>query len=513
MPLFCNWNRPVCARVAAALSGLLMALWSVALHVRVLDNVPHGYDEIAYYFQAQIFASGKLTATGTPFRDSFWNGNVVTHEDKRFGKYPPGWPAILAAFMAAGHPELANAAMAGICAILIWLVADRLFGRTEAWISMVLVLISPFHAFLGASYLSHMSCAASLMLYFFSALRGLHAGSRAAETGWACAAGAGVGFALLTRPFTATLGVAGITMAVSLADGFRWRNCLRMALAASSVAAVFCWLFLFYNRATTGSPWIMGHKYYMPDFSFLGEEGFHRQGLWENVTANIPRMLLGLNHQIWGWPVSDLWPLAIGLVILRWERRYVGLLAAALLYCGLHSFYYYFDNYYGPRLLFEALPWIIIATASSLTALWRRAGQASRPRPAKAVVILAFTGCLVSSVFRFYPSRIAYYSQDYCGQGGDLVRAVRQRNLKDAIVFLRTPDGFHYSNLSFMNNADLRKSPVLFARFVPKDLGPVMSAFPRKEAWILDASYSGMLGPDGYPDRFRLQRVHWTRIR
>src|SRR5574338_865675 len=81
--------------------ALLLAIFAFAaaayVSLRVYEGMAHIEDEMAYVWQAQVIARGKLvTETPDPCPKCFLVPFVVDYNGLRFGKYPPGWPAALA---------------------------------------------------------------------------------------------------------------------------------------------------------------------------------------------------------------------------------------------------------------------------------------------------------------------------------------------------------------------------------------------------------------------------------
>ena len=65
---------------------------------QVYERLPHIEDEMAFAWQARVIARGQLTQPSPqPNPDSFLVPFVVDYQGQRFGKYPIGWPIILAA--------------------------------------------------------------------------------------------------------------------------------------------------------------------------------------------------------------------------------------------------------------------------------------------------------------------------------------------------------------------------------------------------------------------------------
>lgn len=501
------------------LAGLCIIFICVIFNHGVLGGIPHGWDSAAYYFQARVFAEGRIVAPSTPFIDFFWLANVVNGYESRYAKYPPGWPILLAPAMALGAPELANALMAGLCAILMALAAQRLYGRSVSWLTLALVILSPFYMFMGANYLSHMSCCTAVMFILWSLLSGLDSPlswKQAWKWGFLAGAGAGIGF--LIRPYSAFLGLAGCVWIVVMTKRERLKSGIRLVPGFIIPCLAAFAIFLSYNAATTGSVLVTAYHKYNPDFSFLGEAGFHRGSVLANAVANIPKIARGLAGHVWGGLLPDIWLLVIFLLLGFKERTTWGLFGAILIFCLGHSLYYYFDFYYGPRLVFEALPWFLIASARGIALAIKYAE--SKKSILKTALFTAFLSLLflhfIKTIVFTYPQLVRYYSSNYCGLGNELLREIKSRDLKNAVVFIRTPDAFAFANVSHLNSVNLTNAPVLFARYVsdpPERLPAMIGAFPRKEYWILDVTYVPIKGFSDYADRFEIVRIKWNKLR
>lgn len=497
------------AAVVVAALALTAFLACTFLNRVVLGGMPHGYDDVAYHLQGRIFAEGRVTAPGTPVPECFWLGNVVVEESRIFCKYPPGWPALLGVAMAAGWPAAANAFMAAVCLLASAWAARLLFGPAEAVAAAVLAVLSPFFLFMGANFLSHMSCAAVVAVALGCSIMAARS-TGTALAAWALAAGAAAGAAALIRPFSGLLGCLGVALVVMAAVRPPLGRVLSMGAMVLVPVAAAILIFLAYNAATTGSPWIVGYKYYVSNFSFLGEEGPHRESIWQNFAVVFPRILGALRTEIWMWPLPD-YSLAVLAIAAAWRcgTRWA-LAGATALFVVAHSFYYFFDSYFGPRLIFETMPFLIVLSAAAAVSIIRLAHHwKPAAGPAAAAFMLLVGGALAG---RATADRIAYYAVNYCGQGPDLIREVEAKGLTDALVFLRVRDGFHYGNVAILNKVDLAASPVVFAHYVEDSIAKASAAYPRRETWILDAEYRGIIGPDDYPDRFTLLGVRWTRV-
>ncbi|MEO0565884.1 MAG: hypothetical protein AAF125_27490, partial [Chloroflexota bacterium] len=57
----------------------------------VFERLPHLEDEIAYLYQARVFARGEVTAPAPKPERAFWQPFVLHRDGNAFSKYPPGW--------------------------------------------------------------------------------------------------------------------------------------------------------------------------------------------------------------------------------------------------------------------------------------------------------------------------------------------------------------------------------------------------------------------------------------
>ena len=81
--------------------GLVMftVVMTAVISRTVFERMPHLEDELAYLYQAKVFASGHIVAEIPEPRRSYWQPFVVDDVENgtRFGKYTPGWPLALSA--------------------------------------------------------------------------------------------------------------------------------------------------------------------------------------------------------------------------------------------------------------------------------------------------------------------------------------------------------------------------------------------------------------------------------
>ncbi len=491
--------------LAVAVLGVVVACR--ILQREVLEDLPHGWDALSYVYQAQVFASGHVVAPAMALEPYFFMPFVVEKEGRRFSIHPPGWPLVLGLFMALGLRSWASPVLAGACAALLWQLARRVCGVREGWVALALALASPFFMFMGTAGISHLPCATALLAMQLALLRALESGRGRACIAWGLLAGGAAAAAFLTRPYSAVLGmVASVWLAawVRPASAGAWTRSL---LAAAPTAGAGVLLLLVYNRLTTGSALVMGYYLFNPHFSFLGSMGPVRPSLWANFTANVPIFVEELNREIWGGFLPDLW-LVAAVMILRPRRAVTwGLVGAAVIFICGHSLYYYFDLYFGPRAAFETLPWIVIASASGLVALLELVWTHVTTGALRLLVCGATLASNGWGALTLYPMLADYYGTNYCGQGGEVVRAVEAKHFQDAIVFVSSTNDFAFYNLMDRNAADPRQGRVVFASFMHGDPHRLLAVLPRREVWLLEVGYKALPSRNNYNDRFTITQL------
>ena len=230
-------------------SSLLLVLFTfgVALHVAVdvLARLPHVQDSVTYLFQSQTLAAGHLTAPAPPLSGPdaaphFAQEFLLVRDGRWFGKYPPGYPALLAPGVLAGAPWLVNPLLAALTVALVSALARRLGnyelrttnnglrGRpavvplpltTDHWplitvywpLTTLLLATSPFFLVMSGSFLAHPAELFWTVLFMLAWVRALPPRPRAngRHRRWAIAAGLAFGALFLTRQITAvTIGLA-----------------------------------------------------------------------------------------------------------------------------------------------------------------------------------------------------------------------------------------------------------------------------------------------------------------
>ena len=130
-------------------------LESALVTQRLFEGVPHIEDEIAYVWQAKAMTEGHLTIPSPPHSKSYLVPFVVDYQGERFGKYPPGWPALLAVAIQFGFRAWINPLLAGLGVWLTYQLGKRFFNPLVGLLAAGLTLTSPLFLMNSGSLLSH----------------------------------------------------------------------------------------------------------------------------------------------------------------------------------------------------------------------------------------------------------------------------------------------------------------------------------------------------------------------
>jgi 4-amino-4-deoxy-L-arabinose transferase-like glycosyltransferase len=477
---------------------------------RVFDRVPHVEDEVAFVFQARVIASGRLTAPA-PARPEFFSAPFIIVRDGRwYGKYTPGYPAVLALGALVGRPWLVNPLAGALAVALLVVLGQRLYGLAVAALAGALLLASPFFLLQAGSLMSHvvsLCWTLGFLLLFESARR------RRSE--WrALAAGLAMGALFITRPMTA-VGI-GLPYAVwAVVDVARERGRLRAYALMLAGYLPFALVLLGWNQLTTGDPFKSAYQLW---WSFdkigfgdgIGIYGHHsvRDG-WRYTRIN----LASLRDYLYGWPGNlALVPPVLAVAVaaglqagrltrkLRrdpplagdaresWDLVMAATVASLILE---HLAYPTPGQMYGPRYYFEALGPLALLSARGLLHVSAVVGQLARPlardparapRVATALTLVFVAGLFVYGDTHFTRAEFGKF-EDWNGVNRAGLRQVEARHLDHAVVFVAADDWTDYAPFFTQNNATLDSNVVYALDHGDRRDAQLLRLYPGRGAW------------------------------
>jgi hypothetical protein len=412
-------------------------------------------DEIAYDFQARIFASGHLMASPLPGsvelnRPSPAEIHYDHHIEAPYGwftKYPPGWPLVLAIGNLA-HMRWALNPLLALCLLLLtYFVGKHLFSRDVGLLAVLLCASSPFFIINSVGLMSHILssiCAAGAVLLL---LRALRTGSLALFA--AAFALLAIGFHI--RPYTGFLVsvVLGIGTLYLLRDNpLLFRRVLGLGFLFAALTLITLAL---YNHAYTGKVWLSPYALASrndnlreltldPHKIYGGLRTSGRRAFQETLFSTFPFMFL-----------------MAGYSLLKEKSRRTEVWTFAMLYVALVLGYtLHWDGsgiHWGERFHFEAFFAVAILAARGIELLAENWKLARSAVVTSIAVLFLLQLPLDALLARYIIQKRQIYSQ---------IRVAANASMREvSLVFLEASEHFVARHFN-LNQADWQKSPCIF---------------------------------------------------
>jgi 4-amino-4-deoxy-L-arabinose transferase-like glycosyltransferase len=468
------WLRAVWPR-AAILATTAAILFTGLITLR---RFPNSADEYSYMVSAELFARGTLSVPSPEPRE-FFDFIHVVNNGRYFGKYPPGWPAILCVGVLAGVPSLVAPLLGVGVLVLLYRLALENFSREEADLTLLVAFCNPFLVFNAASFFSHLPCLFFVTLTLYLGFRLLRNPEPASV--WA-ALGAAGGAAFLIRPYTAVAFLLPLAafLGLRVAPGLPRRQRLRNLAAAAGPAVAAVGALMLYNVALGGGA-ITGPYGQFDTMYRLGRQPGSEDWAW-GFRYNLLERMADLTAWI---PCSGI------LLALMWFRRdqredprrvllilmFVSLLGAQFIFLR-HP-----GNQYGPRYVLEAWSVVVLLMAGALRS-WKKAGAI-----AAALVLVGNLTMFVLQT-RYFSGQVRERTEVY--------EAVRRAGLSKAIVFLDTGSGGMPPGDLTRNGVDF-KGEVLYVHHRGLNNWELKARYPGRKSFVFrydPETKSGSLTPD-----------------
>jgi hypothetical protein len=302
--------RSRCSRAdaAAVLLALAGGLVAAVVSTQLFPYYSPNHDEGVYLQQAAMLLERELflrPPVPETFRPWFF---VRTAEGALYPKYAPVPAATFALGVLVGAPRLALVGVAVGVVGLTHLTVREAFDARVGAVAAAFVLASPLFVVQSGVFLPYAVTAMFDLLFAFAYLRADRTGSRR----WAAVAGAAIGVAFFSRPYTATLFAAPFVVHAgwrSLRAGDDRRSVAarvdRDALARNLVTAgpglAGVALALGYNAAVTGDPLTFPYE----AFAARDGLGFGRRELLEHAVDYTPSLAVEANARVLATFLTD----------------------------------------------------------------------------------------------------------------------------------------------------------------------------------------------------------------
>ncbi len=449
----------------------------------VFEGVPHLEDEVAYWFQAQVFAEGKWYVPSPKLAHCFSTPFVVDYEGRRFAKYPPGWPALLALGQQLGLPWWVNAVAACLMVALTFRLASDVDAPSTGALAAVLATVSPFVLLLSGSLMSHTTCLVFTTAFLWCVYRSCRCEHRYVDI-WSAVAGLMLGCAFTLRPFS-TVALAVPSAIYTLWCSVRerhWHRIVYLGLGFVPLAL----LVPLSNAIWTGDPFLFPYILVWP-FDRVGFGPGHGpfpagNTLWSGL-GNVGASLIQLAFYLHGWP-------GLSLLFILWlfvlKPRYIWdtfLAATALALATAYVGYWTSGSTFGPRYLYEAASALFVLSARGI----RRAGLAMQQHSQRAWRIFrAGVLCLLLvDVAAYLPWQLWQYRGLY-GITATSRRILEQADLHNALILVQETRRWKDYAVPFTLNSPTLGGDVIYARTCSVLSDQLLATYADREVYVFD---------------------------
>ena len=465
---------PAARAVTFAAAAIVVALVVGARYVLLRDTAITD-DENVYAFMARLFASGRAyAASAPPAIRAFFDNQFIVNDGRWYGIYAPGHPAVLAIGEWLGATRWTTTAEAALTVPLAAAFARRAFGARASLLLLVLMAVSPFFLLVSATTLAHPTATLALMTLAWAATRAVE---QPLALRWWLLAGAGLGWAGLTRPLTAlAFGLPWLVLLGRVATRERRaRRGLALFLVTCAVGAA---LLLGYNTILTGHPLRTGYHVFAEAYRFTFTLG---------ALTGIPAPLSAVYELFYGLARVNFWLLGcpLSLLFVPWFRRtpigWTLVTSCVLVVLGYAVLRIPSITVVGPVHYAEIAVPLLALTASGIVELAARTGPLGRP-----MVIATPIALVAVAVLFFWPVYGVALRQmaNVARAPYDLVEA---NGLDRAVVFVgtlpaleSTPGAWVYRH---RNNAPDLSDPVLFVNDLGAENRRLLASLPGREPW------------------------------
>ncbi len=402
--------------VAAMAIIFLAVAWYTAAYT--LDKFPNSSDEYVYIYEAGDLSKGKLWNDAHPLGDFFEFNHIAQIDGKSIGRFPPGWPLMLAiAYLVHIPSYIINPLLGTLTLIVLYLFCEQFYNKRVALWSTIITGFSSCVIFNSASFFSHTASALELLLFIYFAYRYFDE----KKIHQALLAGFFFGMLFITRYLTAVL--VFVPFFIYVFHRFKLKSLSPLILIAAGTLPPLLY-FLWYNYSITGNPLLPVTMWAYNDEA-MGFVNGHTPGKGFQFILRRVMMFIA-----WVSPAGlILYPVFLWKKLKNKTERLVHPEDYWLMFLVVGYFFYYHHggNQYGPRFYYEAIPFVIIFIVA----------KAFQERLRWAYALL-FTGLLYALVKFPIISRHEYL---VIQEREDLYHQVEKAGIHNAVVIISSSTG------------------------------------------------------------------------
>lgn len=462
----------------------------------IFEHIPHIQDSIDQVFHGKIFLLGQLKVPSHEPRE-FFDFTHMINNGWWYSEYPPGHSFLMSIGHIFNAPWIINPLFGSLCIVIFYFIGKEMFSERIGRLSALLGSLSPFLIFMSSEFMNHTTTLFFVSLFALGFVRMVN--QKRIRDGLLC--GFAIGYALNIRPMTAgavavPYAIYAIVKLIKLfwreknfsvhSDFFRFVIACLSALIAS---AVMVSVLLAFNYYTNGDPFLFGYvvlwgKNHEPGFghSGWGEPHTPKRGLIQTLNN-----LNALNKYLFEIPIPALFFALLSIMspsVKIWDLL---LLASASSLSFAYFFYWFQDWCFGPRFMFESTYAFIILSARGIIALpsiFKEYFQTRNLQRVKGVLAIAIVICFCVGFSSNLPALIKTYSNNYWGVNRKVQNAVKNMNIKNAVIFVRS-----YYGSVFAENHPLLESDIIYVRDLEDEKNAkIKEKFPDRKFYIANGS-------------------------
>ena len=485
---------------------VLAFIVSLIIAFTFFQGIPHIQDSVNYFVMAQNFAAGRLHDKMPEHYEFFRFAYMLIDGEKVYSLFLPGFSFFLVPFIWLGAPIIANPLLTAFNIFLSGKIAEKLFDRRIALISMFFMFFSVFFIVMGGTWMAHSFCMTMTLLAVWSYLSMLEQKS----AGYPIILGISLGWLALTRPQN-TLFVGSALILHYLYFVIKnkaLKDAVRHGMLSLLAFAPFLAFLLYYNSIYTGDPLLFKQDIF---FNYSEPRNFcHRFGLgtgcprsnWielplEGLTFTHAlivsyRRLSPLIMNLFLHPLTLLF-LPFAFAFVKNKKDFVNLLFLFLVFLinFIGYFFFYFDgNVFGPRYLYETSFFLIIIFAYAFRMIADGAFSNKNLNKALKIFMLALlcAGALYQTVY-IVPALQKSYERGFWNIDAKLKEAVEKAGIKEGIVFV-APFSLYGSGYTLMDFGHFENNKILYVRdFGEKQNRRIMFDYPNRKYYLARFKY------------------------
>jgi hypothetical protein len=447
--------------------AFFVTLVGIFLNLFVYQRHPHVNDEVAYLFQARMFANGHLTIPSPPVPEAFDVYLFDFSRGRMFVVPPPGWPAILALGVLIHAPWLINPVLAGFNILLAHFVLKWLYNIRIANISVLLLALSPWNIFMSMNFMTHQWSATCALLTAVGLIQTIKRG----QIWWSLFAGFFIGIQSLIRPLDGLI-IAILSGCWVLAS--KMVNKMKfVSLIALAIGTLFTGGLIFpYNKFFTGDFFTYPINAYNElrfgknanAYGFGKDYGmrwpldpFPGHGPLDGA-VNAQLNSSQVNAELFGWPIGSLSFFLLFLLARRFSRSDYLLLSVLITIFTAYYFYYFSGGPdFGARYWFLMIVPLVALSSRGLDWVQNRIDPAGSQMFNLVIVLVFF------AVINYLPWRALDKYYHYLRMRPDICHILpNNRDSKD-LVLVQGERFPNFASSMACNPLDLSEGTPIFA--------------------------------------------------